>query len=80
VAYLDAGWEEVKLGIEFDGAATHGGELRERDLRRDSWLASPGWLILRYSYRRLTDDPIAVRAEIAAAYTVRRVQFSGPGG
>lgn len=77
VAYLDAGWEDVRLAIEFDGAGTHGGDHRERDLRRDTWLASLGWLVLRYSYRRLVDDPIAVRAEITAAYDVRRVQFRG---
>ena len=77
VAYLDAGWEDIRLAIEFDGAGTHGGDYRERDLRRDTWLASLGWLVLRYSYRRLVHDPIAVREEIAATYDVRRVQFRG---
>lgn len=74
VAYLDAGWEDVQLAVEFDGAATHAGEHREHDLRRDTWLAARGWLVLRISYRRLMDDPIGVRAEIAAAYDVRRIQ------
>lgn len=79
-AYLDAGWEDVKLAVEFDGAAFHGGDLRERDLRRDTWLASQGWLVLRFSYRRLVEDPVRVREEIAAAYDVRRWQFGVPAG
>jgi len=74
-AYLDAGWEEVRLAVEFDGAATHGGDFREQDLRRDTWLAALGWLVLRYSYRRLVGDPVRVREEIAAAYDVRRTQL-----
>lgn len=73
VAYLDAGWEEVKLAVEFDGAAAHGDAFREGDLRRDTWLASLGWLVIRVSYRRVVNDPEGVRREIAAVYDVRRV-------
>lgn len=72
VAHLDVGWPDVLLGLELDGAAAHTGRAqRERDLRRDAWLATCGWLILRYSYRRLIAEPVAVRAEIAAAYRIR---------
>jgi very-short-patch-repair endonuclease len=69
---LDAAWPEVKLAIEFDGAAFHGSqEARERDLRRDAALAAQGWLVLRFSYRRLTRHPDACRAQIAATYASR---------
>jgi very-short-patch-repair endonuclease len=69
---LDAAWPEVKLAVELDGAAFHGGqEARERDLRRDAALAAQGWLVLRFSYRRLTRHPDACRAQIAAAYRAR---------
>lgn len=75
-AYLDAGWEEVLLGVEFDGAASHASAAqRENDLRRDAWLASLGWLILRFTYRRLTTDTQGVRQEIRSAYEVRRSQL-----
>jgi len=75
-AYLDSGWEAIKLGVEFDGAQFHSGaHQRERDLRRDARLASHGWLILRFSYQRLMSDPEGVRAEIRAAYEVRLLQF-----
>lgn len=75
-AYLDAGWEAVKLGVEFDGARYHGGAgERERDVRRDAWLAAQGWLILRFSYQRLVTDPESVRNEIRAAYEIRIFQL-----
>lgn len=79
-AYLDAGWEEVLLGVEFDGAASHSSAAqRESDLRRDAWLASLGWLILRFSYRRLMTDTERVRQEIRSAYEVRRNQLRRAG-
>ena len=70
--FLDAAWPEVKLAVELDGAAFHGSqEARERDIRRDAALAAQGWLVLRFSYRRLTRHPAACRAEIEAAYRRR---------
>ena len=59
------------LAVELDGAAFHGSaEDRERDTRRDAGLAALGWVVLRFSYRRLTTDPAGCRAEIEAV--VRR--------
>jgi hypothetical protein len=69
---LDAAWPEVKLAVELDGAAFHGSpEARERDLRRDAALAALGWVVLRFSYRRLTRLPEACQAQIAAVYRQR---------
>ena len=73
---LDAAYEEVLLAVEMDGAAYHGSrEQREDDLRRDALLASLGWQILRFSYRRLTSAPKACRRDIRAAYDIRRRLF-----
>ncbi|GAB3355594.1 DUF559 domain-containing protein [Modestobacter lapidis] len=72
LAVLDAAWPEVLLAVELDGAAFHGSPAaRERDLRRDAALAALGWLVLRFSYARLTHEPAACRAEIAAAHRRR---------
>jgi hypothetical protein len=69
---LDAAWPDVKLAVELDGAAFHGShDARERDLRRDAALAALGWVVLRFSYRRLVREPEACRAEILAAYRRR---------
>jgi very-short-patch-repair endonuclease len=71
-AVLDVAWPEARLAVELDGAAFHGSpEQRERDLRRDAALAAQGWLVLRFSYRRLTREPDVCRAEIAAVYRSR---------
>lgn len=67
--YLDSALPDVKLGIELDGAAFHGDrEMRERDIARDSALAAAGWLILRFSYRRVTADAQGCRRDIEQAY------------
>ena len=69
---LDAAWPAVKLAVELDGAAFHGSpDARERDIARDAALAALGWVVLRFSHRRLTRQPGACRAQIAAVYRQR---------
>ena len=69
---LDAAWPEVKLAVELDGAAFHGSDAaRERDLARDAALAALGWLVIRFSYRQVTREPLLCRARIEAAYRAR---------
>ncbi|MGY1743961.1 DUF559 domain-containing protein [Blastococcus sp. SYSU D00695] len=67
VVRLDAAFVEVQVAVELDGAAFHGSpEARERDTRRDVALAALGWVVLRFSHRRLTREPEACRREILA--------------
>lgn len=75
--FLDLAYPDIKLGIELDGAAHHGGRAdRERDLRRDAKLAVEGWHILRITYRRLTADPDGVRTELVQIIEMRRALLS----
>ena len=68
---LDAAYVRARVGVELDGAAYHSSrEARERDMRKDTALATLNWVTLRYSYRRLTAEPDACRQEIEAV--VRR--------
>ncbi|SOE02258.1 Protein of unknown function [Blastococcus haudaquaticus] len=77
--FLDAAWPAVKLGVELDGAAFHGSrQARERDLRRDAALAALGWLVLRFSYRRIRRDPEGCRRQIAAVYRHRLSAVPSP--
>lgn len=65
--WLDAAIPDLKIAVELDGAAFHGSPTaRERDLRRDAALAARGWVVLRFSYRRLRREPDACRREILA--------------
>jgi hypothetical protein len=76
-AYLDAAVPELLVAVELDGAAFHGSAAdRERDTRRDVALAALGWVVLRFSYRRLTTDPAGCRREIAAVCEARRRQLA----
>lgn len=43
---LDLGWEELQIGLEYDGYAAHEGRAAD-DAARDHDLANRGWLILR---------------------------------
>lgn len=69
---LDAACEESMLAVEMDGAAWHGSrQQRERDIRRDSLVATIGWQTLRYSFARLTQAPEACRRDIRAVHAAR---------
>jgi very-short-patch-repair endonuclease len=72
--HLDAAVPAVKVAVELDGAAFHGSRVaRERDTRRDVALAAWGWVVLRFSYRRLVGEPEACRREIAEVCRARAV-------
>ncbi len=70
--HLDAAVPHLRVAVELDGAAFHGSaEQRERDIRRDVALAALGWVVLRFSHRRLTQEPEACRREILAVCRTR---------
>jgi very-short-patch-repair endonuclease len=74
--HLDAAVPELKIAIELDGAAFHGSaQDRERDTRRDVALAALGWVVLRFSYRRLTTEPAACRREILRVCAAREAML-----
>jgi very-short-patch-repair endonuclease len=69
---LDAACEESMLAIEMDGAAWHGSRAqRERDIRRDSLVATIGWQTLRFSYARMTRSAESCRREIRSVHAAR---------
>jgi very-short-patch-repair endonuclease len=73
VVRLDAAVPALRVAIELDGAAFHGDQAaRERDIRRDVALAALGWVVLRFSYRRITTEPDACRREILTVCAARR--------
>lgn len=48
VAYLDMGWEEIKVAVEYDGEQ-HRRERRQYnwDIRRREFLDGLGWIVIR---------------------------------
>lgn len=78
---LDAACEEVMLAIEMDGAAWHGSrQQRERDIRRDTLLATIGWQTMRFSFARLTQLAVRCQQEIRATHAARLRLFGGNSG
>ena len=72
VLHVDAAWPDVKLAVEFDGAAYHSGRDEwQRDLRRDAALAALGWVVLRFSWTDVVERPGHCGAQAAAAYRRR---------
>ena len=65
---VDFLWPEAKLVVEVDDFATHGRrQTFESDRERDAWLTVRGYRVLRFTWRRLRDDPSGVIATLRAA-------------
>ena len=69
---VDLLWRQQRLVVEIDGYAFHSSRRSfERDRRKDRELAAAGYLILRITWRELTDERDAVVATLSAALTRR---------
>ncbi len=69
---LDLAFIAERVAVEMDGERWHSTrEQRERDRRRDAALASAGWVTLRFSHRRLHDDPAGCRRDTLATLARR---------
>lgn len=68
IARIDMGWEDLKVGVEFDGAQ-HWLDARQRshDIDRASELAAQGWAIVRVSAEMLRHRAGTVVARVDAA-------------
>lgn len=63
---------DERVIVELDGAQTHMTRRRfEEDRRRDSYLSARGWLTLRYTWRRVTQDAPGVARELRATLALR---------
>ncbi|MEX2252531.1 MAG: DUF559 domain-containing protein [Thermoleophilaceae bacterium] len=64
---VDALWEAQRLIVEVDSFEFHRTRAAfERDRIRDAKLQAAGYRVLRFTYRRLTDDPALVATQIRA--------------
>ena len=63
----DFGSLRLKLLIEIDGPIHQGPEQKERDLRRDQWLESEGYSVIRFSNHDVTTDMNSVLSAIGLA-------------
>ncbi len=68
----------LKLIIEIDGVHHQSEAGRNRDARRDSWLAEQGYDVLRISGFRVTQDPDEVKLQIEKAIDRRAQAMKRP--
>ena len=61
----------ARLVIEVDGGVHNRTDVALRDLKRDDWLTSEGYRVLRIDSRRIPDDLDAVVAEITQAIRLK---------
>jgi very-short-patch-repair endonuclease len=76
VVYLDLAFPEHRVAIEVDGRRYHDArsEAFESDRRKQNELQLRGWLVLRFTWAALRDDPDGVIAMIVATLGERSRQ------
>lgn len=68
LAEIDFADPGLMIAIEVDGRAYHSDRRSfERDRERQNMLTLRGWVVLRFTWERLVNDPEGVAAEITAA-------------
>jgi very-short-patch-repair endonuclease len=69
VVMLDVGFRLAKVAIEVDGRLYHDADSDrfEDDRLRQNELVACGWVVLRFTWRRLTEDPAGVIVDIRRA-------------
>jgi very-short-patch-repair endonuclease len=69
---VDFLWRDQRVIVETDGYATHGHHAAfERDRARDAALLAAGYIVLRFTHRQVTREPLTVVAALTAALTRR---------
>lgn len=75
---LDFAYPRIKLGIEADSIREHGGPGGfDRDRVRDDELAAAGWLVLRFTWRQVHNEPEWVIGIIRETIASRTQLFFG---
>lgn len=70
---VDAVWPDVRVVVEVDGYDVHARRRTfESDRRRDQRLTAAGYVVVRITWRQLTQEPMAVLASLAQALAIAR--------
>jgi len=69
---IDFAWPEHRVLVETDGWGTHGRrQAFEDDRAKDADLAARGYVVIRFTWRQLEEEPYIVAARLAAALALR---------
>ncbi len=77
IASIDFAKIDLQIAIEVDGRAFHSDRRTfERDRVRDCDLGVVGWLVLRFTWEKITKEPEWVAEQVRKAIRLRRLQAS----
>ena len=72
LAEIDFADPGLKVAIEVDGRAFHSDRRSfERDRERQNMLVIRGWIVLRFTWERMVNDPEGVIIEVTSVLTGR---------
>jgi len=72
---IDFAYPEQRIAIESDGFSVHGSRSSfESDRERQNLLALDGWTILRFTWRQICENPLAVAEQIRQALLNSRIE------
>jgi very-short-patch-repair endonuclease len=75
----DFAWLDHRVIVETDGYRTHGHRAAsESDHDRAAHLTAEGWVVLRFTWRRLRDEPLLVAVQLAQVLSRRSPRPRGP--
>lgn len=74
--WLDLGWEEVQVGLEYDGERAHGDDRRHADRRRHNVLEDDGWAMF-YATDEDIRQPRTLTTQLARAISRRSRRDGG---
>jgi very-short-patch-repair endonuclease len=70
--HVDFVWPDQRVIVETDGFATHGHRAAfEADRARDAALQAAGYVVLRFTHRQVTRQPLTAIAQLAAVVLSR---------
>jgi hypothetical protein len=76
--WLDLAWEEVKVGLEYDGEEGHAGRLNLRaDRRRHNFLQDDGWAMFHATDLDVYRDSTELMRKVGAAIERRSQRLAG---
>ncbi|MHA6792532.1 hypothetical protein ACVGVM_03280 [Pseudonocardia bannensis] len=73
--WLDLGWEEAKVGLEYDGADHDGAARRRSDRRRQNWFTDRGWDVYHATDADVFGNPAPLMAQLATALARRSPRY-----
>jgi very-short-patch-repair endonuclease len=72
---VDALWAEERVVVETDGWDAHRHRAAfERDRAKDAALTAQGYVVLRFTWRQVTEEPLLVAARLAQTLALRRAR------